>query len=391
MNLQRKCMGIPLIETYLDPASESSDVFCNIGRVLTSSLDPEEVIKRVMYIIGDFFSPCNWSLLLMEQETGRLRFEIVMGVDSAKLKGVYIEKGEGIVGWVCMHGKPVLVEDVQNDPRFSSRFDNILKFSTKSIICVPLLNGKNKVVGAIELINKIVPPSVKSVSGLEAKEISPSKATFTKMDMKILSAIGAFTGIAAENAFLHQKIKELAMIDSLTGINNRHFFDEILQREIERVIRYNYTICVLMIDLDDFKSINDNFGHLTGDRVLRSIADILRLSIRESDFLARFGGDEFVILMPYAGETEGFKLANRIQQLVMKWNGKESVHGPKIGISIGVYEADRENVNNVLSGADQELYKCKSLRKKPEDLTSDEQMKRYLWYSLSSKVKINNE
>lgn len=387
MKLNSKTSSISLIETYLDPSSDQSDIFCDIGRVLTSSLDPKEVIKRVMYIIGDFFSPCNWSLLLMEQETGRLRFEIVLGVDSEKLKGVYIEKGEGIVGWVCTNGKPVLVEDAQNDPRFSSRLDNILDFSTNSIVCVPLLNGNNKVVGAIELINKIVPPSIKYASGPDAKEIIPSKSNFTEMDMKILSSIGAFTGIAAENAFLHQKVKELAMIDALTGINNRHYFDEILQKEIERVSRYKYTICVLMIDVDDFKNINDNFGHLAGDRILRSIADILRISVRESDYLARFGGDEFVILMPYADESEGFKLANRIQELIMKWNGKEFAQGPKIGLSIGVYEAGPENINNVLNGADRELYKCKSIRKKPGELTSDEQMRRYLWYDLFSDKK----
>lgn len=372
---------LPNITAIRDP----SDIFCNIGTILTSSLQPKEVIQRVMKIIGNYFSPQNWSLLLMEQDTGRLKFEIVMGVDADKLKGVYIEKGEGVVGWVCQNGKPVVVENALQDKRFSSRIDSIVDFATRSVVCVPLLNGQNKVVGAIELINKIVPPSVRSASGSSAKEIIPTSETFTETDMKILSSIGMFTGVAAENAFLYQKVKELAMVDSLTGIKNRYYFNEILKQETERVKRYQHTMCMLMMDVDNFKTINDTFGHVTGDRVLRSIADILRVSVRQSDVLARFGGDEFAIIMPIAKESDGFRLAKRIQKLVIKWNTKESIRGLKLGISIGVYEAGPDNIDKILMEADRELYQCKSFRKKPEELTSDEQMRRYLWYNLNPK------
>ncbi len=371
---------LPDITAVKDPA----DIFCNIGIILTSSLQPKEVIQRVMKIIGNYFSPQYWSLLLMEEDTGRLKFEIVMGVDADKLKGVYIEKGEGIVGWVCQNGKPAVVENTLQDKRFSSRIDSIIGFTTRSIVCVPLLNGQNKVVGAIELINKIVPPSVQSASGSSAKEIIPTSETFTETDMKILSSIGIFAGVAAENAFLYQKVKELAMVDSLTGINNRYYFNEILKQETERVKRYQHTMCMLMMDVDDFKAINDTFGHVTGDRMLRSIADILRVSVRESDILARFGGDEFVIIMPIAKESDGFKLAERIQKLVAKWNVKESIEGLKLGLSIGVYEAGPDNIDKIVMEADRELYQCKNFRKKPEELTSDEQMRRYLWYNLLS-------
>ncbi len=361
---------------------DRSEIFCNIGKVLTSSLNPGEVFKRVMKIIGDFFSPRNWSLLLMEENTGRLKFEIVMGVDGKKMKDVFIEKGEGIVGWVCLNGEPVVVEDAQNDPRFSPRVDQILGFTTRSVVCVPLLNGNNRVVGAIELINKIVPPSAKSIAGGDAEGVIPTVETFTKADMRILSSIGAFTGIAAENAFLHQKVRELAMVDCLTGINNRYYFHEILLRETEKVKRYGHTICMLMIDIDEFKDINDNFGHLTGDQVLIELAEILKKSVRESDLVARFGGDEFVVLIPFAGENEGWKLANRIHNLVIDWNKKNIHPGLELKISIGVHAAGPENVDDILSKADQQLYLCKTFRKNPDELTSEEQMRRYLWYNV---------
>ncbi|MEZ5583310.1 MAG: sensor domain-containing diguanylate cyclase [Candidatus Competibacteraceae bacterium] len=352
-----------------DPASQTdslaqSDIFCAIGKALTSSLNPTEVFNRVMKVIGDYFSPRNWSLLLMEENTGRLKFEIIMGVDADKLEKVHIDKGEGIVGWVCLNGQPIIVEDAQNDPRFSPRVDQILNFTTRSIICVPVLNGSNCVVGAIELINKIVPPSAKTALGDSAQEIMPSEDSFTETDMKILSAIGAFTGIAAENAFLHQKVKELAMIDSLTGINNRHYFNEMLRRETERAKRYQHTLAMLMVDVDKFKAINDTFGHLTGDKVLCTIADILRTSVRESDVLARFGGDEFVILMPFANENDGLQLAQRIQTLIQEWNDKALITGLNLAVSIGVHAAGPDEVDTLLLKADHKLYQYKSLRKK---------------------------
>ncbi len=338
-----------------------SDIFFNIGSILTSSLNPNEVFRRAMNIIGDYFSARNWSLLLMEEKTERLRFEIVMGVDADKLKKQYIEKGEGIVGWVCQTGKPLVIEDARNDPRFSPRIDDHLGFTTRSAVCVPLLNGNNRVIGAIELINKIVPPSVKFNEEASATEVIPSEETFTEADMNILMAIGTFTGIAAENAFLHQQVKELSIIDPLTGINNRHFFNEMLQCETERMKRYNHSICMIMIDVDDFKNVNDTYGHLTGDKVLCAIAEILQSSIRGSDNLARFGGDEFVILMPVADESAGRIVEDRIQKSVQEWNSRRLIKDLEIGLSIGVYASVDKDLDNILAKADLELYRNKNL------------------------------
>jgi diguanylate cyclase (GGDEF)-like protein len=358
-----------------------SDVFCKIGVILTSSLQPKEVLSRVMHLIGNYFSPQNWSLLLLEESTGRLKFEIVMGVDADKLKGIYINKGEGIVGWVCDNAQPTIVEDTSKDSRFSNRIDTMMGFKTHSVVCVPLLNVQNKVIGAIELVNKIVSPSSKSVDTV-AKTIIPTHKSFTQTDMKILSSIATFTGIAIENAFLYKKVEELAMVDSLTGINNRYYFNEILEQEKEKVKRYGKTMCLLMMDVDNLKVVNDTFGHVVGDKILSSLADILRIAVRESDFLARFGGDEFVIIMPEAKESDAFALAKRIQEMIARWNTKETTPGLTLSISIGVHEANKDNVNKILIDADKDLYQCKVFKKKPEELTSAEEMQRYLWFNL---------
>ncbi len=343
------------------------DIFCNIGRVLTSSLNPEEVIQRVMQLIGEYFSPRNWSLLLKDEESGRLNFEIVMGVDAGKLKGLSLDVDEGVVGWVCSTGKPLVVENAQQDPRFSARVDEILGFSTRSVVCVPVLNGGNRVIGAIELINRFIPPSAKTATISTVDDDAPLEDIFTAQDMQILSAVGAFTGIAVENAMLHQRIKALAMIDSLTEIYNRHYFNEVLQCEIERVKRYRLNLCLLMIDVDEFKTINDTYGHLIGDRVLHTIAEILKISIRDSDILARFGGDEFVIIMPFAGKTEGLTVAERIKKKIRLQNWQQLIPDIVPRLSIGVHAADAESADSILLEADRALYRYKHNRQKSSE------------------------
>jgi diguanylate cyclase (GGDEF)-like protein len=361
--------GITMMQGGDDPATAGHyDIFCNIGTILTSSLDPDEVFRRVMSVIGEYFAPQYWSLLLLDDETGCLKFEIVMGVNAEPLNDFCLEPGEGIAGWVCRHGRPLVIEDVRYDTRFSSRTDELLGFDTRSVVCVPLLNGRNRIIGVIELINKVA--STPDTSDVEER--------FTNIDMAILSSIGVFTGIAAENAFLHQKVVELAMIDSLTGLNNRLCFSEAFEREVERMVRYNQKLCVLMADIDNFKMINDTHGHLMGDKILCAIADILRSSVRKSDIVARYGGDEFVILMPMADEAKGHIVATRIRDLLAEWNETSPLPDTTLGLSIGIHEADRENVKDILIKADEKLYQEKEHRKKPEDIVSDTQIRRYL-------------
>lgn len=364
---------------------ELAEIFCKIGIILTSTLQPKDVIERIMSLIGNYFSPQNWSLLLIDEATQQFKFEIVKGIDADKLKGVYIDKGEGIVGWVCDNAESAIVTDTQQDPRFSSRLDTLVSFKTHSIICVPLLNAHNKVIGAIELINKIVPPTSVSTSEMTTAVI-PTSENFTINDMNILSAISTFAGIAIENSFLYKKVEELVMVDSLTGINNRHFFNEIFQQEIEKVKRYKRTMCLLMIDIDDFKKINDTFGHVTGDRILRSIADILRVTIRDSDFLARFGGDEFVIIMPEAYENDAQGLVKRIHTMIEKWNKTENTQGLSLNVSIGIHEADANNIDNILINADKNLYQEKIFRKSSEEITDAAETQQYLRQNIKNNI-----
>lgn len=362
---------------------QQARVFCEIGRILTSSLNPKEVFQRVMKLIGEYFSPRNWSLLMLDENTGELKFEIVMGVDAEKLKKIHIPKNEGIAGWVCATGHPAVVEDVTKDHRFSPMIDRLLGFKTRSVVCVPLLNGSNRIIGAIELINKIAPAPPGSPPDSPPIMTDDSDEPFTVLEMEILSAIGAFTGIAAENAFLHQKVRDMAMIDPLTGIYNRYYFNDVLQREAKRIRRFGYSICVLMMDVDGLKAINDRYGHMTGDSVLRHIAEILKSCSREADMLARYGGDEFIILMPGADALDGENLAARIGEIIQKANLALPDSEPPRSLSIGIHASGSDDMEQILRAADRELYQQKLLRKPTEDLISEKQIQGYLRQNLT--------
>lgn len=160
-----------------------------------------------------------------------------------------------------------------------------------------------------------------------------------------------------ENARLMAEIQRLAVTDSLTGLYNRHKLNEVLETEVERARRYGRPLSLLMIDLDDLKRINDTHGHLAGDEVLKSLARIIRSRLRRVDIATRFGGDEFVIILPEADLNEARTVADRICQ-----DGRNlRYQDQRVSFSIGVveYQPDINTPEEFLHAADQALYKAK--------------------------------
>jgi diguanylate cyclase (GGDEF)-like protein len=149
--------------------------------------------------------------------------------------------------------------------------------------------------------------------------------------------------------------------DPLTGLANRRRFEEELERHVARGRRYGMSGAVLMLDLDDFKQVNDNFGHRAGDRVMTAVAVVLRNRLRESDTVARFGGDEFAILMPVGGETEATELADLLASAVAR--DVSSPAGP-LSASVGIALTEEHSTpDELLSRADDAMYAAKRARK----------------------------
>lgn len=322
--------------------------FNEIGKALTSSLDLREILKIVMVKVSELMHPKNWSLLLLDEGTNELRFEIIVGPGSEKLKDFRLKVGEGVAGWVAKEGVPLLVPDVSKDPRFCEKADKLTEFRTKSIICVPL-SARGKCLGVIELINKV-----------------GEGAGFNEEDLLMITTVADYTAIAIENAYFFNKVQELTITDDLTKLYNSRFLHTRLEYEIERAKRFNYDLSIIFLDLDFFKEVNDSYGHMRGSKLLKEIGDLISSMTRNVDMACRYGGDEFIVVMPGTSKKNAAVVAQKIRDAM-----REGVFLQDEGLSIhmtgsfGVasYPDDARDKDELIHLADHAMYRIKNLKK----------------------------
>jgi diguanylate cyclase (GGDEF)-like protein len=155
-----------------------------------------------------------------------------------------------------------------------------------------------------------------------------------------------------------------AVVDPLTQSFNRRYMDHLMNRELERAARLKTRIAFLMIDVDDFKSVNTRFGHIVGDTILREVADVVRKSVRASDTVVRYGGDEFLVVLAEAVELDAERVIIRIEHRVRDWNAACDIEGYQMGLSCGwAMHVAGSSVGETLAEADRKMYACKHLRR----------------------------
>ncbi len=190
---------------------------------------------------------------------------------------------------------------------------------------------------------------------------SSQVSAFWERDLNLLQSFAATAGAAIHNAELHSQIQHLAVTDSLTGVYNRRGFFMNGQREWERYHRYNRPLSIIYMDIDEFKYINDNYGHSTGDQVLQAVVKRSSQHVRQVDVLGRLGGDEFGILLPETELASAGSIAERIRQDVMKTPIQVKRHQLTITTTLGVAEAhsDIPDLEMLVAKADKALYAAK--------------------------------
>lgn len=318
--------------------------FNEIGKALTSSLDLNEILKVVMEKISIILEPKNWSLLFVDEDADELRFEIAVGEGAEKIKNLRLKIGEGVAGWVAREKKPLLIADVSKDPRFSKKADDVSKFVTRSIVCVPLIT-RGKCLGVIELINKV------------------EDGNFGPEDLILLTTMADYTAIAIENARFFSKIQELTITDDLTKLYNQRFLQSRLDYEIERARRFDYALSLIFLDLDHFKDVNDTYGHLAGSKLLKEAARLISGMIRTTDMACRYGGDEFLILLPETSKKNAIVLAEKMRSAISShiFLSEDGINATLSG-SFGVasYPVDAHNKNDIIQKADHAMYRVKN-------------------------------
>ena len=339
------------------------DFFTSIAASITRAKTLRATLQAVMDNIGLIFSPRNWSLFLRDPRRGELIFTVVFGPKSAGLRGKRIPAGIGIVGWIAERREDLIIEDVSTDPRFDPTIDEQSGFRTRSIIGVPLVTG-GRVFGVIELVNEL------------------DDRVFTRLDLKVLRTIADFAAIAIERSYYHEALRRLSMVDTLTGIPNRRSFEHLLEREKERVKRSGKFFSLLLIDIDEFKAINDNFGHETGDEVLKRLARILVACTRHVDMAARLGGDEFVVLLPDTERAAAEEVRSRIIEAIRE---ATPAGQPDFTVSIGLQTGGADDADEVIAGADRDMYLKKQVHFEGRAESLEENLPDFLEEEVSSR------
>jgi diguanylate cyclase (GGDEF)-like protein len=319
-------------------------VFHDLGKALTSSLQIDQVLRTIMEKINEVLRPDTWSLLLMDEAKQELYFEIATGKGSEALKDVRIPVGQGIAGWVAQSGEAVVVPDTSKDSRFFSQVDEKTKMETRSIVAVPV-RFREQCLGVIELINCV------------------GEEGFSHRDLALLEALADYAAIAIENARHVQRIHELTITDDCTTLYNARHLNFILETEIYRSHRYAFEFSLIFIDLDHFKLVNDTHGHLVGSKLLGEIGQMIKENCRLIDYAFRYGGDEFVLLLPQTSKESACRAARRLHKRIREtvWL-KETNLNVRITASIGVasYPADSKTKAELLHLADEAMYAVKN-------------------------------
>jgi diguanylate cyclase (GGDEF)-like protein len=320
-------------------------VFHNVARSLTSSLDRDSILKAIMQQMERFFQPETWTLLLVDEEKKDLHYAVAVGNGAEQLTNVRIKLGQGIAGWVAEHGETLIVPELGLDPRFDSDVE-ARAVGMRSAICIPL-RSRSRTLGVVQLFN----------CRLE---------TLTEYSISFLHVLCDYAAIAIENARSVERIQELTITDDCTGLFNVRHLYTMLGKEIERARRFSSEFSLIFIDLDHFKEVNDKYGHLVGSRLLAEVGHRVRSQVRAVDSTFRYGGDEFVVLLPGTRKQEATQTAQRLWRSIRAGDYLSSEKlSLRITASLGVatFPDDGYSIHEVIGAADETMYKVKNAQR----------------------------
>jgi len=315
----------------------------NILLRITRSINTPQEFNQLLELVVDSaitLSKAERGFLMLINKDGCLEFKVVRNIDKKTLVSVKFEISRTIVNKVMATGKPLFLSDIYKDKNFKIS-KSIEALGLHMVMCVPLRAKEN-------------------ILGLIYVDARAKTESFTKAEERIFEAFAAQASIAIENRQLY----DLSVHDALTGLYNYGYLRMRLEEEITRAVgSKDRTISFIRLDLDNFKSINDSYGHLLGNSILNRIAQLIRDAVRKYYVAARFGGDDFAILLPDTDIDDVKKLANRLQKAIADLRFPLAQKAISITASIGISMFPIEKVvdsESVIVEADHALFVAKA-------------------------------
>jgi diguanylate cyclase (GGDEF)-like protein len=300
-----------MADSAQNPATpfEHLRLFHDAARALTSSLDLPTILRSILEQMERFFHPESWSLLMVDDEKRDLYYTLARGVSDEALQNIRIPLGTGMAGWVALHGEP-----------------------------------RERTLGILQVTH-------------------PTPQTLTDDAITFLYIVCDYAAIAIENARAVERIQELTITDDCTHLFNARHLAAVLPTEIERARRFDQPLGIVFLDLDYFKQVNDVHGHPAGSRVLAEAAEVITRTLRNVDLAFRYGGDEFVAILPQTPGPAAAAAANRLL-VAIRARRFLSLEGFALHLtaSLGVasYPDDADNAAALLERADQRMYSVKN-------------------------------
>jgi diguanylate cyclase (GGDEF)-like protein len=304
-----------------------------VAQQTTAVLDLDELFAVVCHVLLEWFRVDHVAVLMVEGDALRIRaYEGRLTPSMAA--GALLSPGAGVAARALSSGHSIIENNVREVDGYIAGFAE-----TQSEICIPLIFFGEKM----------------GVLALDAAR----KDAFDAEDRQPLESVADICAAAIQNAHNFDRMKQLAYVDGLTGIHNRRYFEMRIGEELERAGRFQGRMSAIMVDIDHFKKLNDEFGHLLGDEILRSVAGILKQQLRKMDMVCRYGGDEFAILVPETTGENAVRVAEKLRRQI-EAHPFPGVPRP-VTISCGVADYPTHGVtrDEVVAAADAALYIAK--------------------------------
>jgi diguanylate cyclase (GGDEF)-like protein len=341
----RAAVALTQVTHLAAPATEGppdgvfAEALGEMARRLQAEHDPARILQVLTDLLPAMMPMSALAVFEADWDTDTLIPRVVAGGDIEAMRDQPIPMSQGITGWAFMRGLPYNCDNTIAHPAAGTVPGTENNASAESLLVIPLVAGDQRI-GVLDVWRT-------TING------------FTTRDLDQCVLVAHLTAAAWHNAQLYRQLEDRSRTDSLTGLHNLRWWDEVAPQEAARSLRSGAHIGVLLLDLDHFKLVNDSGGHAAGDRALKDVARVLRSSVRTGDDVVRFGGEEFLILLHESGTEGALRVAESVRHAVASM---PTAAGTTVTASIGVavFPLNGPSLDDAVRAADVAMYRAKA-------------------------------